>query len=169
MAFSFLRILTYVLGLVGTALLLPLGVALWKDESAVVPAFLVPMLVGWGVAATFWIFAHRRPRVFDVQHAFGTVGGIWIAICLFGALPLYFSGYFASFTDAAFESVSGFTTTGASVLAAVEDLPQSVNLWRCETHWLGGLGVIALAVALIPLLGIGGFRLIKAETTGPDK
>ena len=169
MAFSFLRILTYVLGLVGTALLLPLGVALWKGETAVVPAFLAPMLAGWGVAAAFWLFARRRPRVFDVQHAFGTVGGIWIAICLFGALPLHFSGCFASFTDAVFESVSGFTTTGASVLSDVESLPISVNLWRCETHWLGGLGVIALAVALIPLLGIGGFRLIKAETTGPDK
>ena len=169
MAFSFLRILTYVLGLVGTALLLPLGVAVWKGEPEMVPVFLVPMLSGWGVAIAFWLLARRRPRVFDVQHAFGTVGGIWIAICLFGALPLHFSGCFASFTDAAFESVSGFTTTGASVLSAVEGLPQSVNLWRCETHWLGGLGVIALAVALIPLLGIGGFRLIKAETTGPDK
>ena len=84
-------------------------------------------------------------------------------------MPLYYSGCFASFTDAMFESVSGFTTTGASVLSNVESLPTSVNLWRCETHWLGGLGVIALAVALIPLLGIGGFRLIKAETTGPDK
>ncbi len=169
MAFSFLRILIYVLGLVGTSLVLPLGVALWKGESTVVPAFLVPMLSVWGVAVVFWLFARRRPRVFDVQHAFGTVGGIWIAICLFGALPLHYSGCFASFTDAVFESVSGFTTTGASVLSNVESLPLSVNLWRCETHWLGGLGVIALAVALIPLLGIGGFRLIKAETTGPDK
>ncbi len=169
MTFSFLRILTYVLGLVGTALLLPLGVAVWKGEAAVVPAFLVPMLSGWGAAVAFWLFGRRRPRVFDVQHAFGTVGGIWIAICLFGALPLHFSGCFSSFTDAVFESVSGFTTTGASVLSDVESLPVSVNLWRCETHWLGGVGVIALAVALIPLLGIGGFRLIKAETTGPDK
>ena len=123
MAFSFLRILTYVLGLVGTSLLLPLGVAFWKGETAVVPAFLVPMLTGWGVAVAFWIMSRRRPRVFDVQHAFGTVGGIWIAICLFGALPLYFSGYFPTFTDAVFESVSGFTTTGASVLPDVESLP----------------------------------------------
>ena len=169
MTFSFLRILTYVLGLVGTSLLLPLGVALWKGETAVAPAFLVPMLAGWVVAAAFWLLARKRPRVFDVQHAFGTVGGIWIAICLFGELPLHFSGCFPSFTDAVFESVSGFTTTGASVLSDIECLPRSVNLWRCETHWLGGLGVIALAVALIPLLGIGGFRLIKAETTGPDK
>jgi len=169
MAFSILRILVYVLGLVGTSLLLPLGVAVWKGETAVQSAFLVPMLSGWGVAAAFWLLARRRPRVFDVQHAFGTVGGIWIAICLFGALPLHLSGSFPSFTDAVFESVSGFTTTGASILSEVESLPASVNLWRCETHWLGGLGVIALAVALIPLLGIGGFRLIKAETTGPDK
>ncbi len=169
MAFSFLRILTYILGLVGTSLLLPLGVAFWKGESAMVPAFLLPMLAGWSVAIAFWLLARGRPRVFDVQHAFGTVGGIWVAICLFGALPLLFSGCFPSFTDAVFESVSGFTTTGASVLSDVESLPCSVNLWRCETHWLGGLGVIALAVALIPLLGIGGFRLIKAETTGPDK
>ncbi len=169
MAFSFLRILIYVLGLVGTALLLPLGVAVWKGESAVMNAFMIPMCAGWGLAFAFWLLARGRPRVFDVQHAFGTVGGIWIAICLFGAVPLYLSGYFPSVTDAVFESVSGFTTTGASVLSDVESLPRSVNLWRCETHWLGGLGVIALAVALIPLLGIGGFRLIKAETTGPDK
>ena len=169
MTFSFLRILTYVLGLVGTSLLLPLGIAIWKDETAMVPVFLVPILLGWGVAVLFWLQARGRPRVFDVQHAFGTVGGIWVAICIFGALPLYFSGYFPSFTDAVFESVSGFTTTGASVLSDIEALPRSINLWRCETHWLGGLGVIALAVALIPLLGIGGFRLIKAETTGPDK
>ena len=63
MAFSILRILTYVLGLVGTSLLLPLGVALWKGETAAVPAFLAPMLSGWGVAAAFWLFARRRPRV----------------------------------------------------------------------------------------------------------
>ena len=166
MAFSFLRILIYVLGLVGTSLLLPLGVALWKGESAVVPAFLVPMLSGWGVAIAFWLFARRRPRVFDVQHAFGTVGGIWIAICLFGALPLHYSGCFASFTDAVFESVSGFTTTGASVLSDVESLPLSVNLWRCETHWLGGLGVIALAVALIPLLASAGSASSRPRRRG---
>jgi trk system potassium uptake protein TrkH len=169
MAFSFLRILTYVLGLVGIAMLLPFGVAIWKGESAVLPAFLAPMLVGWGSAAAFWLMARRRPRVFDVQHAFGTVGGIWISICIFGAIPLFFSGCFPSLTDAVFESVSGFTTTGASVLSDVETLPRSILLWRCQTHWLGGMGVIALAIALVPVFGVGGFRLIKAETTGPEK
>lgn len=169
MAFSFFRVLAYVLGLVGTSLLPPLGVALWKGERAAAFAFAWPMLAGWAAAAAFRVFARGRPRVFDVRHAFGIVGWIWIAVCVFGAVPLYASGCFPSFADALFESVSGFTTTGATVLSDVEALPSSVNLWRCETHWLGGVGVIALAVALIPLLGAGGFRLIKAETTGPDK
>ena len=105
----------------------------------------------------------------DPRRAFVVVGFSWMAICLLGAVPLYLSGHFASFLDAVFESVSGFTTTGATVLSDVEALPRWANLWRCATHWIGGLGVIALAVALLPLLGVGGFRLIKAETSGPEK
>ncbi len=169
MMFSVLRILTYVLGIVGVAMALPLAVAYEAGESACIPAFLVPCLAGVLSAGVFWLIARGRPRVFDVRSAFGIVAGIWIAICLFGAVPLYFSGAYPSVVDAVFESVSGFTTTGASVCGDVESLPRSINLWRCETHWLGGLGVIALAVALVPLLGVGGFRLIKAETTGPEK
>lgn len=105
----------------------------------------------------------------DPSRAFIVVGLSWMAICFLGALPLYFTGHFPTFIDALFESVSGFTTTGATVLSDVEALPRWANLWRCATHWIGGLGVIALAVALIPLLGAGGFRLIKAETSGPEK
>ncbi len=105
----------------------------------------------------------------DPERAFFIVVLSWVAICLLGAVPLYCCGHFPSFLDALFESVSGFTTTGATVLSDVESLPPWVNLWRCATHWFGGLGVIALAVALLPLLGAGGFRLIKAETSGPEK
>ena len=169
MLLSILRVLTYILGIAGSALLLPLAVAVADSDRRMALVFLVPLLAGWAVATAFWFAVRKRPKVFDVKSAFGVVGLIWVSICLFGSIPLYFSGAFASFSDAMFESVSGFTTTGASVLPEVESLPRSVNLWRCETHWLGGMGVIALAVALIPLLGIGGFRLIKAETTGPDK
>ena len=169
MGFSVLRILTYVLGIVGVAMAFPLAVAFHEGEQACIYAFLAPALASGVTAVVFWLMAKRRPSVFDGRSAFGIVAGIWISICLFGALPLYFSGAYPSVVDAVFESVSGFTTTGASVCGDVEALPRSVNLWRCETHWLGGLGVIALAVALIPLLGVGGFRLIKAETTGPEK
>lgn len=105
----------------------------------------------------------------DPGRAFIVVGLSWMAICVLGALPLYFTGHFPTFVDALFESVSGFTTTGATVLGDIEALPRWANLWRCATHWIGGLGVIALAVALLPLLGAGGFRLIKAETSGPEK
>ena len=169
MLLSIFRVLTYILGIAGSALLLPLAVALVDSDQRMALVFLIPLLAVWIVAIAFWFAVRKRPKVFDVKSAFGVVGLIWIVICAYGSIPLYFSGAFPSFSDAIFESVSGFTTTGASVLQEVETLPRSVNLWRCETHWLGGMGVIALAVALIPLLGIGGFRLIKAETTGPDK
>ncbi len=169
MLLSILRVLTYILGIAGSAFLLPLAVAMADSDDRMALVFLVPLLAGWTIAVAFWVAVRKRPKVFDVKSAFGVVGLIWVAICIFGSIPLYFSGAFPSFADAMFESASGFTTTGASVLQEVETLPRSINLWRCETHWLGGMGVIALAVALIPLLGIGGFRLIKAETTGPDK
>ena len=169
MTYTVLRILTYVLGITGSALLLPVTVAAIEGERHMLAPFLVPMAIAWGLAAIFWLKVREKPKVIGIQDAFSVVGILWIVICLFGAIPLYFSGAFPSFTDAMFESVSGFTTTGATVLANVESLPRSVNIWRCETHWLGGMGVVALAVAMIPLLGAGGFRLIKAETSGPDK
>ena len=169
MIFSVVRVAVYVLGIVGTSMAVPLAVACIEGERRMAGVFLSLMIAGWAAAGLFLLRGRRRSQVFDVRNAFGVVGGIWIAVCLFGALPFALSGYFASFTDAVFESVSGFTTTGASVLAEVESLPRSLNLWRCQTHWLGGMGVIALAVALIPLLGVGGFRLIKAETSGPTK
>ena len=169
MTYTVLRILTYVLGITGSSLLLPAAVAMLEGERHMLVPFLIPMAIAWGLAAIFWLKVREKPKVIGIQDAFSVVGILWIAICFFGAVPLYFSGAFPTFTDAMFESVSGFTTTGATVLADVESLPRSVNIWRCETHWLGGMGVVALAVAMIPLLGAGGFRLIKAETSGSDK
>ena len=170
MSFSVIRVLAYVLAIVGTSLILPFAAALAWDGPRAALAFGGPMAVSWLAALVCWLAGrHDRPRPLGVRNAFMTVGGVWIAIGVFGALPLYFSGAFPSFVDALFESVSGFTTTGATVVADIEALPRCVNLWRCQTHWLGGMGVIALAVALIPLLGVGGFRMIKAETTGPEK
>lgn len=169
MTYTVLRILTYVLGIVGTALALPLMVAYLEGEEKMIGVFAFPMAVAWASSLIFMIRARGKPNVLGIQEAFGVVGVLWLVICLFGAVPLYFSGEFNSLTDAVFESVSGFTTTGATILSDVETLPRSVNLWRCQTHWLGGMGVVALAVAMIPLLGAGGFRLIKAEATGPDK
>jgi trk system potassium uptake protein len=91
---------------------------------------------------------------------------IWGAVTFFGALPFYFSPYFSSFTDAFFESVSGFTTTGSTVLDNVEVLSRPIQLWRCLSHWLGGMGIVLLGVAILPLIGHGGMHLYRAEFSG---
>jgi trk system potassium uptake protein TrkH len=90
----------------------------------------------------------------------------WFAVSGFGALPFLWSPYFSSLTDAFFESASGFTTTGATILTDVEVLPASLQLWRCFTHWLGGMGIVLLGLAILPLVGHGGMALYRAEFSG---
>ena len=92
---------------------------------------------------------------------------IWFATCLFGALPFWLSGSFPSFVDCVFESASGFTTTGASILTDIEAMPKGVLFWRSFTHWLGGMGVLVLATAVLPSMGIRSHYLTQAETPGP--
>jgi len=166
---SFLRIISILIAIVGTTLLFPAMAALFCGEEQVLPAFLLPMFGSWIVAAFVFGIFQTKPIRLSVRSVFVVVAGAWIGSSLFGAIPLLMSGSVHSLADAVFESVSGFTTTGASVIDNVEGLPRSINLWRCQMHWLGGMGVVALTVALMPLLGVGGFQLIKAETTGPEK
>jgi trk system potassium uptake protein TrkH len=164
-----IRVFSYVLAIAGFAMLPPIGVALAYGEHCHLASFAVPLAASWLIAFACWLARRGGTQGLESKNAFLVVGGAWVAIGLFGAVPIWASGATGGFVDAVFESISGFTTTGASIFSDVESLPRCVNLWRCETHWLGGMGVIALAVALIPLLGIGGFRLIKAETSGPEK
>ena len=89
-------------------------------------------------------------------------------MALIGTLPYLLTSAIPNFTDAFFETMSGFTTTGASILNDVEALPQGVLLWRSITHWIGGMGIIVLAIAILPLLGIGGMQLFAAEAPGPS-
>lgn len=91
----------------------------------------------------------------------------WVTMSLSGALPYMFSGAVPGFTDAFFETMSGYTTTGASVLNDIEVIPQSILFWRSTTHWIGGMGIIVLAIAILPLLGIGGMQMFAAEAPGP--
>lgn len=95
----------------------------------------------------------------------------WISMALFGCLPYLFSGSIPSFTDAVFETMSGFTTTGATILTDIEAMPKGILFWRSTTHWIGGMGIIVLTVAILPLLGVGGMQLFLAEAPGvtPDK
>lgn len=165
----FCRIISIVVSIVGIFLIIPLITALALGEFSVLPAFCIPVLVAFVLGGWAWFAERRKKFHISTRGVFVLVALSWLAICFFGSVPLLLSGCFKSFTDAFFESVSGFTTTGASILSDLDALPRSLNLWRCEMHWLGGMGVIALTVALLPLLGVGGFQLIKAESTGVDK
>jgi len=93
----------------------------------------------------------------------------WMGLATLGALPFYLSGAMPSFIDCLFEAMSGFTTTGSTVLAQVEILPKSLLFWRAMTHWLGGMGIIVLSLAILPFLGVGGMQLFQAEMPGPTK
>ena len=93
----------------------------------------------------------------------------WICMSLFGCLPFILSGAIPNFTDAFFETMSGFTTTGSSILDDIESLPKAILFWRSMTQWIGGMGIIVLTIAILPLLGIGGMELFVAEAPGPTK
>ena len=107
-------------------------------------------------------------RTLRTQDGFLVVGLAWFSISLLGAIPFIFVGGFDPVT-AIFESASGFTTTGSTAIVGLDDLPRSLLFFRQETQWLGGIGVVVAAIALLPMLGIGGMQLLKAETTGPAK
>lgn len=165
-----IRIISYIIGWVlnceAACLLLPLVCAFIFDEPcAMVFAMCIALCLLAGVALTFKPPAKRSMYS---REGFITVALSWIVISLFGALPFYFSGYIKNFIDAVFETVSGFTTTGASILTDVEVLPKSLLFWRSFTHWIGGMGVLVFLVAILPLSGGDNFHLIRAESPGPS-
>ena len=163
------RLLLLLLALAAMTMLIPLVMALaWGEEGMILP-FLIPALAVLVPALSVIAFTGRQPLRFSAADGFLLVFFAWVLICFLGAFPYYLSGSIGRFADAIFESVSGFTTTGATVFSDVESLPRSLLFWRAMTHWLGGMGIVVLTVALLPLLGVGGFQLIKAETTGPEK
>lgn len=144
-------------------LLLPLLVSLLYHEDPLPFVYTIAiLLVVGGVCSRF---AHSNH--FFAREGFFAVGLIWVLMSAAGALPFFFSGYFPSYIDCFFEAASGFTTTGASILTAVEGLPYGILFWRSFTHWLGGMGVLILTIALMPSLGSRTLHLMKAESPGP--
>src|SRR5438067_547336 len=120
-------------------------------------------------ALLLWLITFHERRELQVRDGFLLVALVWTVLPAFATLPLLFSLPGLRFTDAYFEAVSGLTASGATVLSGLDKLPPSVNLWRGFMIWLGGMGVIVLAVAILPLLGVGGSQLFKAETPTPMK
>jgi trk system potassium uptake protein TrkH len=148
----------------------PLAAAVILGEGEMIRAFGISMAAPLPLALPILFMFTRKQKIrFSTAAGFLLVFLIWTISCFLGALPFRLSGAMPRLADAVFESVSGFSTTGLSLFADVEILSRSLLLWRSMTHWLGGIGIVMLTVALFPLLGIGGFQLVKAETTGPEK
>lgn len=165
-----LRFDAWILGVLllglGAAQALPAAAALLFGESPgpFLLAAGVAVVLGGGVA---WL-ARTRDRVLRPRDAYVIVAGGWLLASLLGAIPYWASGVLAP-VDAFFEAVAGFTTTGSTVMARIEDTDRSLLLWRAFTQWVGGMGIVLFAVAVLPLLGIGGMQLFRVEVPGPVK
>ena len=161
-----LRVLGVVVAAVGVAML-PSAVFALVDGTR----DLVPFLISAGVslAAGFGLVAGTRGRVdLGVRDGFAIVSFGWLGCAVFGAMPFFLSGVCPNPVDALFESMSGFTTTGATIFEDIEALPRGILFWRSMTHWLGGMGIVVLSVAVLPALGVGGMQLFRAEVPGPS-
>jgi len=151
----------------GFSMLAPLGISVYDGDGSVYPMVSAMLIAcALGGAGYFWT---RGQQDLYLSHRDGvlivTFG--WIVAGLAATLPYLLSGAIPGFTDAYFEALSGFTTTGASILTDIERLPRSILFWRSQTQWLGGMGIIVLSIAILPYLGVGGMQLYKAEVPSP--
>jgi trk system potassium uptake protein len=162
------HILGLMLAFFSVAYVLPILWSLGAQDGQVfdfVAAAGINLVVGFGIA----VATRKHRRELKARDGFLLVTLSWILMSASGAIPLLIALPDLSFTDAYFEAMSGLTTTGSTVLSGLGELAPSINLWRHLMHWIGGLGIIVLAVAILPLLGVGGMQLYKAETPGPVK
>ena len=167
MNYKMLAYLLSVVALIEAVLLLaPTAVALVYGEN--VWPFLATALILALLSLPFALYKVQNRRIF-AKEGFVCVSGAWIMLSVFGALPFVFSGAIPSYIDAIFETVSGFTTTGATILTSIETLPKSILFWRSFTHWIGGMGVLVFMLALLPTMGGEAIHLLRAEVPGPTK
>lgn len=165
---AILHLLSLVLVLFAGCMLLPLAFSLALHDGAhwaYAKSVTATLVAGFAL----WSASHRAGRELQVRDGFLLVALVWTVLPAFATLPLLLQLQGLSFTDAYFEAVSGLTASGATVLSGLDRLPASLNIWRGFMIWLGGMGVIVLAVAIMPLLGVGGSQLFKAETPTPMK
>ena len=161
------RLLGYILMIEGALLLLPAVTSLIYAEWAVMGVFLLTAAIS--AALGFALQAIKpRSKVFYMREGFAATALSWITISIMGAVPFVLTGCIPNPVDAMFETVSGFTTTGASILPGVEGLPNGILFWRSFTHWIGGMGVLVFLLSLLPLTGGSHVNLMKAESPGPQ-
>ncbi len=164
------RIIGNVIGaiifIVGAFMVIPTIYAFYLNESSA-NDLLTSSLIGLGVGFLLWRFTRSSHQIVGKRDGYLIVAGSWFVIGLFAALPYYLGHTSSGFSNALFESISGLTTTGATTLNDIESVPHGILLWRSMTQWIGGMGVIVLTVAILPLLGVGGVELFVAEAPGP--
>lgn len=167
-----LGILGALLFAVGVALLLPMVVGLLYGEEASWRAFGTTSLIAMTVGGLSW-YTMKPEEELRIREGFAIVALAWFVVSLIGALPFTMAGVLESYSDAFFETMSGVTTTGATIFGgtstpAIEEIPHAFLFWRSLAHWLGGMGIIVLTLAILPMLGVGGMQLFKAEAPGPS-
>lgn len=163
------RVLGLLLILFSLTLLPPMAMAFLFEGKAWLP-FAESFVVTLAAGVITWFPVRWVRKELRLRDGFLVVAAFWTVLGTFGALPLYFAhDPVVSFTDALFESMSGLTTTGATVLTGIDELPRSILYYRHQLQWIGGMGIIVLAVAVLPMLGVGGMQLYRAEAPGPVK
>lgn len=163
-----LGVLGFLVFITGLAILTAIPFSAYHNDPDVQHLF-VSALVTLAAGGLMMLPLRRKSLELGPREGFAIVALCWFVIPFFGSFPFLFSGQIPRMVDAYFESVSGFTTTGGSILSNVEVLSHGLLYWRSLTHWLGGMGIIVLSLAVLPMLGIGGMQLFKAEMTGPTK
>lgn len=149
--------------------LVPPAAISWYFNESDLNAFLITIIMCLVIGITFYLLSRKKDnQELRAKDGFLIVTFGWTLFAFLGALPFFLSGYIPSYSDAFFETMSGFTTTGATILKDIEALPHGLLFWRSLTHWLGGMGIILLSLAILPLLGVGGMQLFKAEVPGPS-
>jgi trk system potassium uptake protein TrkH len=168
-ALTVTRALGLMLVVFSAAYVMPLIAAVIYSDYSVLLDFLLAMVWTMAIGLLMWLPTRSYKGELSIRHGYLLVVAMWVAMPAVATLPLLLTIEGLSFTDAYFETMSGLTTTGATVLVGLDYLPPAINIWRHELQWLGGMGIIVLAVAILPLLGVGGRQLFKAETPGPMK
>ena len=163
------RVLGVLLMIFSLTMLTPIAVAsIYQENTA--QTFLIAFAITLLVGLTFWLPSRNRTGELRTRDGFIVTVFFWLVLSTFGALPLMLSeAPNLSFMDALFESISGLTTTGATVISGLDHLPKSILYYRQQLQWLGGIGIVVIAVAILPMLGVGGMQIYRAETPGPMK
>jgi trk system potassium uptake protein len=164
-----MHVLGVVLAMFASSLAVPFATSILLGDGADA-AYVKALIVTLGVAAALLLITRgRQRREIQPRDGFLLVGLVWTVLPAFGTIPFLAHFPALSFTDAYFESVSGLTTSGGTIFTGLDTFPGSINLWRAQLIWMGGIGIIVLAVAVLPLLGVGGSQLFRAEMAGPMK